>query len=83
MDGYKRVPASWSSVVPIETAKACGMCPRHQDDAENPCNTISQCDAGHGLVWVPDHIYALYMMNADAQDKRHLERMGLSRNDLE
>lgn len=74
MDGYKRVPASWGNDVPIDEGddRACGLCPRHQKGAENPCHATSQCDAGHGMVWVPDHIHALWLMNASESSKRHL-----------
>jgi len=71
MDGYKRVLASWGNDVPIDD-RACGLCPRHRAGAENPCTSTSQCDAGHGMVWVPDHIHALWMMNASEESKRHL-----------
>ncbi len=73
MDGYKRLPASWGNDVPIgEDARPCALCPRHRAGAENPCTAISQCDAGHGKVWVPDHIHALWMMNASEESKRYL-----------
>lgn len=72
MDGYKRVPASWGKDVPIEDACACELCPRNQKDAENPCHATSQCDAGHGMVWVPDHIHAIWLMNASESAKRAL-----------
>ena len=74
MDGYKRVPASWDKNVPIGEGedRACGLCPRHPKNSENPCVATSQCDAGHGMVWVPDHIHALWMMNASESDKRYL-----------
>ncbi len=73
MDGYKRLPASWGNDVPIgEDARPCALCPRHRAGAENPCTAISQCDAGHGMVWVPDHIHAIWLMNASEESKRHL-----------
>ncbi len=73
MDGYKRVLASWGNDVPLgEDARPCALCPRHRAGAENPCVATSQCDAGHGMVWVPDHIHALWMMNASEESKRHL-----------
>jgi len=71
MDGYKRLPASWGNDVPIDEG-TCELCPRQQKGAENPCTATSECDAGHGMVWVPDHIHALWMMNASESSKRAL-----------
>lgn len=83
MDGYKRLPASWGNDVPIDEG-TCELCPRHPKNAENPCTTTSQCDAGHGMVWVPDHIHALWLMNASESSKRALAnwtaRHGLEQN---
>jgi hypothetical protein len=72
MDGYKRVPASWSGVVQLigdRRGRPCGECPRDKDGS---CRSFRDCDAGNGMVWVPDHIYVIWMVNASDEEKQYL-----------
>lgn len=68
-EGYTRVPASWREGVPEEMGvglMACGLCPDNKE-----CNSVADCDAGTGLVWVPDHIYLVWRVNADPSAVAH------------
>lgn len=79
MDGYKRLPASWHRAVPLEDTRACSLCPK---DTNELCKSTNECDAGHGMVWVPDHIHAVWLINASEQDKRSLATWK-ARNELD
>ena len=67
-EGYTRVPASWKTGVPEELRPqfACSLCPDNED-----CTSSTQCDAGEGLVWVPDHIYVVWRLHADPNAVSH------------
>ena len=66
-EGYALLPASWPNRVP-DAGSCCDLCPE-----EDTCTGPGECTAGFGLVWVPDHIHAIWLMNADDKDKKTLE----------
>lgn len=71
MDGYARLPASWAHAMPDDMVKdtggTCRMCPKNPS-----CTGLEACDAGFGLVWVPDHIKVIWLLHASDDEKSSL-----------